>query len=284
MATSAESFTRSMMQRWSMALTFTSASVIKWMVVGVILTNSFVITLGLLWLHHAKSQDMDDAVVITNNLVRVLEEYITGSIRCIDLSLLSIQDEAERQMASNGSIDEQSMNLFISRQKIRTPDVLSLRIADASGLVQYGSGVLRAANVNISDRKYFTLQRDSEKAGLVIDDPVLTRINHVWAVPISRRINHRDGSFAGVAYANVAVETLSHIISIIDSGKQGVVAIYSKDYGLIVRYPEPKSIGEEIGNKTASSQFLALIKSGKTTGTYTAYTAIDHIERIFSYR
>ncbi|MDP2142635.1 MAG: PAS domain S-box protein [Gallionella sp.] len=261
----------------------TPGYVIKRLVPVVLLMNLFVALLAWQWLDHSKQQDMDTASTATRNMTHLLEQHLVDVVDRVDLSLLAAAEEARRQ-AALGGIKPQELNAFLARLKARLPDVMSMRIADARGVVKYGNGVTPDTKVNVSDREYFIAQRDNLKAGLVIAKPVLARIDKKWVVIMSRAIHLPNGSFGGVVYVNIALEQLSKSFSVINVGSNGVVALRDQDFGLVVRYPEPQSIDASIGNKAASKTFLDLIQSGQTSGSYVAYTPIDGVERILSFR
>jgi PAS domain S-box-containing protein len=260
-----------------------SASVIKRMAVAVLLVNLFVALLAGLWLDHSKQQDEENAAVATRNMSNLLEQHLVDAVEKVDFSLLSALEEIDRQQAKGG-VNAQALNIFLTRLKARLPDALSVRVADAQGAVKYGVGVTPQTRVNVADREYFIALRDNPKAGLFIAKPVLARIDKKWVVIISRAIHQPDGSFGGVVYANIALEQLSKIFSALDIGKHGVVALRDKEFGLVVRHPEPQSIDVSIGNKAASAKFLELIQAGQTSGTFIATTPIDNIERVVSFR
>ncbi|MDD4927790.1 MAG: PAS domain-containing protein [Gallionella sp.] len=260
-----------------------SASVIKWLAVTVLLVNLFVILLAVLWLNHSKQQDQEDAAVATRNMSNLLEQHLIDAFEKIDISLLAAVDEIDRQNAK-GSVDAQAINAFLTKLKTRLPDVLSLRVADAQGAVRYGIGVTPNTRVNVADREYFLAQRNNPNAGRVIARPVLARIDKKWVVIVSRAIHLPDGSFGGVVYANIALEQLSKIFTALDIGENGVIALRDREFGLIVRHPEPQSIDASLGNKTVSGKFFELIQAGKTSGTYIATIPIDDIERVVSFR
>ncbi|MFA6015086.1 MAG: PAS domain S-box protein [Gallionellaceae bacterium] len=260
-----------------------SSSVIKRLAVGILVINLFVSALAGLWLSHSKQQDQEDAAVATRNLAHLLEQYLVDAIEKNDFVLLAAVDEIERQTAK-GSIDAQLLNTFLMRHKARIPDALSLRVADAQGVVKYGNGVTIDNQINVADREYFIAQRDNPQAGFVIAKPVFARIDQKWVVIMSRGIHLPNGSFGGVVYVSIALEQFSKIFSTIEIGKNGVIGLREKEFGLLVRHPEPKSIADSIGNQAASPKFLELTHAGQLSGTYIAPAGIDNIERVFSFR
>ena len=90
------------------------------------------------------------ATTSAENISQLLEQNISDIILKSDLAIYSVIHEAERQLAS-GHIDEHSMNDYINWQFSLSPDLDSIRIANADGDISYGIGVLSgiAAEVNI---------------------------------------------------------------------------------------------------------------------------------------
>jgi PAS domain S-box-containing protein len=260
-----------------------SASIIKRLAAIFLLVNLFVAILAGFWLQHSKEQDQEAAAIATRNMAHLLEQHLVDVVDKIDMGLSSAVAEVKRQNASGG-INPQELNAYLAQMQAHLPDVTSLRIADAQGAVKYGNGVTAGTRVNVADREYFVAQRDNPQAGLVVAKPVMSRIDKKWVVIMSRGIRLPDGSFGGVVYANISLEQLAKTFALIDVGNKGVVALRDSEFGLVVRHPEPQDIDTSIGNKAASATFLEMTRAGKTSGTYTAYTPIDGIERMISFR
>ena len=254
-----------------------SAAFFRRLLAGILLVNLFVVALATLWLSHARQQDLDNAGVATRNLSKVLEQNIAGTVKRIDLALLTMTDE----FAVRGA-DARLLDRLLAQQLSRLPELESLRIADAQGFVRYGPGA--APGVNVADRDYFIAARDATQAGLVISKPVFARISKKWAIVFARRLSRPDGSFAGVVYANLALEHLTRTFSAIDVGTRGAVTLRDGELGIIARYPEPQGAGSTVGNKVVTPTFRGMVDAGLAAGTFTVHAGIDGIERVFSYR
>ncbi|MBS4097661.1 MAG: PAS domain-containing protein [Sulfuricella sp.] len=262
---------------------FSSKTFLARLAVGVTLINLLVFILVGLSLRQSHRQYQERAEVTTQNLVQVLENHIAGIIDKVDISLLAVTDEAAKQLAG-GRIDAKALNALLARQQARLPELDSLRVADAEGIVSYGAAIPRGAKVDISDRNYFIRQRDDAGAGLVVSEPIFARINRKWVLPISRRIDNPDGSFAGIAYAFVALENFSRMFATLNVGAHGIVTLRDSDLGIVIRHPEPQGIGSVIGQKAAPQPLRDMVKAGRKTGTYLSFSTVDGTERTFSYR
>ena len=249
------------------------------MAVGVVLLNLLVIGANVLSMMMDREQMEDRAAVVTRNLAQVLDLYVASAIDKVDLALLDVVDEAEKQLAGGG-VDGPALNAFIARQRVRQPDLDSLRVTDANGTVLYGIGVNPAARVSGADRDYFIRLRDDPGAGLVFSTPVLGRISGKMVVILGRRISRPDRSFGGIAYAPIAVEHFNKMFSSIDVGRKGGVALRDANLGLIARNPTlPDGNGARVSN-----ELRQMVGSGQTSGTYHKTRGSDDIERIVSYR
>lgn len=258
------------------------SAVTKRLAVGVLLINLFVVTLAGLSLRQSWVQSQERATVATQNLAMVLDEEIGGDIDKIDVVLLSVTDEIERQIAAGG-VDKRALNAFLLRQQLRLPEVISLRVTDSHGMIAYGAEIGPDFS-NVAFREYFIRQRDNANAGLVIAKPVMSHIEKKWVIPLSRRVNYPGGGFFGVVYVNVSIDHLIKTFSTLDMGSHGAANLKDDSLNIMARYPEPQGVGGAIGQNTPSPQLQALVRAGKDAGTYKDQSVLDKIERICSYR
>lgn len=253
------------------------------MVAGAVLVNLAMFFLVGLILYQSYYQYQHNAEKMTQSLAHILEESFAGMVGKVDVSMLSVIDEVNREYR-NGGINPAELNEFLEKRLARLPEIDSLRIANEAGIVTYGPGVLPGSKVDINDRQYFIyfkLQNDDQ---LFVSEPIFARINKKWVLPIARRLNHPDGTFAGIVYAFISLEKISTSFSHIEAGKHGIVNLRDSGMNIIVRYPEPSSTQAIIGKNTMSPPLKALLDAGKTTGTYRVAGILDQVERTYSYR
>ena len=243
------------------------------------LLNLFVIVLAWVLLAESRNQYEKQAAIVAQNLSQVLEQNISGIINGIDQALLAISFEAQRQLTA-GDIDNDGINAYIDQQHALLPSLEALRIADSRGTILYGVGVKPGALVSVADRDFFKLLRDRPDAGLVFSKPLVGRISGKRVVAVGRRLRGPDGAFAGVVYAVVTLDRFHKMFGALNLGAHGLVSMRETDLSLVVRFPNPQSIG----NKTASPQYLAAIKSQPEAGCYRSPTGLDGIYRTISYR
>jgi len=250
---------------------------------GVLAVDLFVIVMASSSLRYSRHQYRLQAETTARNLCQVLEQNLVGTINQINLALLAAKGEAQREIAAGG-IHREALDAFIAQQSGYVPAIYNLRITNAQGEGVYGTGLDPEVKVSLADRDYFRQLRDDAHAELVTSEPLVGRYTGKWAIIIARRINRPDGSFGGIALATVTLEHLTQALTLVDTGKHGLVVLRSTDMALLARYPVSAVNDVQLGQKVVTRQFRQLFESGRVEGTYTTLSSLDPVERTFSFR
>ena len=255
---------------------------VRWTVALGVLVNLFVF--GIVWFSlDAGFRQYDERAAITSrNANRLIAETVAGEIDRIDIGLKAVIDEVARQCAQ-GPVDRPALEAFLARQQGRLPAVESLHIADADGVIRYGTGVNPKAGVRIEDRDYFTALRDAPGPGLAISKPYLRRISGKWVLTFARRLPPVDGRFGGIVYAPVPIDWFERTFEQLEVGAHGAVVLRgdaSRDFDLLARYPHAGWVGQT----KVSDTFRAMTAANPDGGSYKARAGADNIERTFSFR
>jgi len=246
-------------------------------------TNLFFIGLAGLSLWQSRTLYEERAQTATQNLSLSLSEELDNAIDKIDLTVLTVADEAEKQLAGGG-VDAEALNTFIVRQLSRVTDLDGLRVVNACGENAYGTDVSPGVRSSVADRAYYIRLREDPKAGLVVSEPVVGRVSKKWSLIFARRINGPDGSFAGLVYGTITLKKLLTIFSVVDFGRHGAVTLRDDQLAAIAHYPEPKNSSSINGKKNASPELRSAVQLHKDAGTYRSPRAFDKIPRTYSYR
>ncbi|MBS1139753.1 MAG: sensor hybrid histidine kinase [Proteobacteria bacterium] len=257
-------------------------SVLRLLWGGVFLVNLVVVGAVALVLERNRAQEVSQAEILTENYSKILEASLAGFISKIDITLLTVAEEVERQMAGAG-IDQKALEKYIALQDSHIPEALGLRVVDAQGIIRYAVSDIKVRNASIADRPQFIRLRDDPNAGLVISKPVMGRAAEKWMITLGRRINHSDGSFAGDVHVAVAVDQFIAMFANLNLGEKGNVGLWDKGT-LIARYTKTDTRGASVGINTPSPDLRALIDSDKHAASYHTRSGVDGITRTFYFR
>lgn len=241
---------------------------------------------GVFQLSHTRAQLVQQAETNCKALADILQHTITTMMQKTDMALLHVTDEVVRQSASGG-IQSEELRRFVERQFQLIPELDSLRISDANGIVTLGSGHLPTVPVSLADRDYFTCLRDHADVGMIISKPMIGKISRKWVVSCARRITLKDGSFGGVVFAVLPLQQFNTLFKGVPVGERGTISLRSADLTIISRYSATDNERNvaSTGSDKASDAWLMLLGQGKLQGgSYTAPSITDGVIRIHSYR
>jgi hypothetical protein len=183
----------------------------RFLYIGIGLVIIFFITSSIITLMYLRQEATARAQRTTENLASSLQQTFDGMINTIDVALLSAVDEISRQRA-NKNVDPDSIRHLLERQAKRVPHLAFIRSTDQFGKVIYGVDQSRKTTY-LDDREFFKRLRDDPNAGLVISEPVFAKIAQKWVWAFARRINHLDGSFAGVVYGSIYTDEIEKLFN-----------------------------------------------------------------------
>jgi PAS domain S-box-containing protein len=255
-----------------------------WLVAAVLAINTIAVAIAVNYLRHERDYHVQQVEITVQNIAQLLEEDISGSARTIDLTLLTIADEMERQLARGGT-DDAAIDRFLQLHQARLPDVDAIRVTDVVGNVRWGQGVDPAHLSSYADRAFFAAHRQSEKCKFIASPPILGRVSKIWVVAFTRCYRHPDGSFAGVIAAAAPVLKLGSRFPSLDLGAHGTVVLRSAaDRGLITRFPPIDGPTGEVGNQQVSPEFVAMLESGQASARFHTQKTPDGVERTYAFR
>jgi diguanylate cyclase (GGDEF)-like protein len=164
--------------------------------------------------------------------VRSHERSAGQLLRTVDQATRALQYEFESARQRGEPFDLAAA----ARRNLFTPDTFSLvSVTDRSGnitaLFKPGAAGPAATPVGggIGGTEQFAAYRDADPRKLVIGRPLYEPVLNRTLIPMTRRLNNPDGSFAGVLTAAVDALRFTDAYDATTQGRAGVVALLGKD-------------------------------------------------------
>jgi diguanylate cyclase (GGDEF)-like protein len=224
------------------------------------LAASLVLVLSLL---HARKLELAKARIAASNTAMTLANQASSSFNVADTVLVSLVDKIEADGWNELNVDR--LRTLMAKQMAHLPALQGLFVYDETGRWIANSSGRKFDGRNNSDRAYFQYHKHSRDRGVHIGAPIIGRTSGVWVLPVSRRIEHPDGRFAGVALATVRIEFYRRIYEGLDLGPGGQVLMALNDGTLLLRAPfDARELGRDIAS---SGVFLPQIRQGFATRT-----------------
>lgn len=152
-------------------------------------------------------------------------------------------------------------------------------VLDQNGNLTSESARFPTREINLADRDYFQVHQARPDAGHFLSAPHLSRLR--MSEPffaVSRRLNARDGSFAGVLVAAVQLSYFSKLFHGLELGPDGEISIETRDGTTLMRIPDTPE--RPIGFSLKSSEVFERMKA-EGSGSFVA--TAGGVERLYSF-
>jgi len=212
----------------------------------------------------------------TRNAANVLAEHTSRTFDGIARALRSVRSLHEE--ASLGVVSGRSA-IYEELKSIHgsSPVMLAVGWTNEAGDRVASSLFLDPPPLNIADQEHFIVQRERADAGLHIGKPIRSRQDGTWIMPVSLRLDHRDGRFAGIASTPLRLDYFNDFYRAINLGPDTSVALVRRDGMLMARQP---MVPEILGRVIADPPRLAALGA---SGVLRRQSQADGRDRIVAY-
>ena len=224
-----------------------------------------------------RSETVASAFQVSDNLASTLEIEIRRDLETYALSLQAVVDGLNLPEVAHLSPGLRDAILFDNSS--RAPQFGSILVLDEHGKLKINSTNRIPLGTDFSDRGFFKQHRNNPDLGLIYTAPYNQTSGGPLLV-ISRRINHRDGTFAGVVAGALRLDYIQQLFGGIALGDGTWVTLLTAQGTIIARSPAHAGyIGRDL---RASPLFQHLAAS--PSGHYITAGLSDRQPRLFTYK
>jgi diguanylate cyclase (GGDEF)-like protein len=225
----------------------------------------------------ARKAQIRQTEIATSNVARMVETQVESAMKATSMALADVVERAEHDASSDAA--RERLGRHLGELIKTTPELHGLFVYGADG-AWLATSLPKPVKGNNSDRAYFKYHAANPARGLYIGHPIKSRSTGAWVIPVSRRIDAPDGSFAGVALVTLRINFFERIYDELNIGKTGAVLLASSDGIVVYRRPfDEKVIGSDLSR---GAIFTALRAQG--AGSSILVAKVDMVERLYSYR
>eukprot|EP01133_Synstelium_polycarpum_P020414 gene20414-24496_t len=233
-------------------------------------------TVWIVWSSHTVR--LREAGATTENMARALASQAYMELEIADVMLEDLAEHVRNEGNDDHTGERLESHLVqLSRSFVEIAGVFIFDsqgdwLATSSGTGQEG---------NNADRDYFIYHKTHKQLGSRISAPVRSKTSGQWVLPVSRRVESADGTFAGVVLVTLGLASFERIYDSLNLGKTGTAFFALDDGTLIYRRPFQ---GNVIGMDISSGALLRAYREHGPVGTAMMTAKVDEIERLYSYR
>jgi diguanylate cyclase (GGDEF)-like protein/PAS domain S-box-containing protein len=224
-------------------------------------------------------QDLTEARKETANLAQSLIQQAADTMRTADLTLIGSVQRLE--IDGTGPDTLEKLRQIIMARLAAFPALASFVVTDAAGKCLIIDLPTIPDDCSLAGDADYQFLRTHEDQGPHLSASERAIGSDTWVIPLSRRFNHPDGSFAGIVVTGISIPYFTRYYGTFDIGKHGSIALALADGTLLVRRPYvdlevPRSLKNRTivqGPLADDSIVVSRIKS-----------SIDGVMRLTSYR
>jgi diguanylate cyclase (GGDEF)-like protein len=163
-------------------------------------------------------------------LSAALEQHTIRAIHQVDQITRFVKYEFEK---SPGHFDLAST---VRKGVIQSDTLVQVSLINERGELIANTEEQNPQRIDLSDREHFKIHEHANDDQLYISKPVLGRVSKQWTLQMTRRLDHPDGSFAGVVVVseNPAYFT-SDFYNDAAIGHNGIISVVSDNGAILAR-------------------------------------------------
>jgi signal transduction histidine kinase/ActR/RegA family two-component response regulator len=225
-----------------------------------------------------------------DNVAGALAEQAARALQATDLILkqaVLLDPDAPGAPADRAGLDG-----LLRRYMSGVPQVRNLFLFDPVRELHVSSAGATNPSPDLSDRTYYTAQRDSPDLGLFVSEPFISRVTGEPTFVLSRRLP--GSTFRGIAGAAVDVEYIRRFYQALDMGQGSTIellradgrVLVSREHTAIVAAPSAWLAGlAQLGAAAQSHMMIDYPQLGRTlvsmrrVSGYPAIVAVGHSEQ-----
>jgi diguanylate cyclase (GGDEF)-like protein len=233
-----------------------------WVVVGLIALAVMAVGVTAWGL---RSDQIEAGIRETDRIATLLADQTNRSIAAIDAALEDVKARVDPREVDTPADFERAVYTrdtfdFLTARLHQLPLATVITLQGADGQLLNSTRQWPRLAANFADRDYFQHFRSTDDRDLYVSLPVTSRLAGAWTLYFSKRINARNGQFAGVVSVGVEIKYFANIYESVGLVSGQAFLLFRKDGTLLWRYPE--AIPHPGRRLPANSPFYRLVESG----------------------
>ncbi|MEO6678016.1 MAG: diguanylate cyclase [Pseudomonas sp.] len=236
---------------------------------------------GLLYLQLEQSRrhDLALAEVASSNLTRAMAQQAEDTFMKADLVLTSLADWIQADGFDSSELPRLRKTFAQRVQALHQLHGIFLFDKQGQWVVTSFQDLPRGSGV--ADREYFKFHQQNVSSLAHIGPAIRSRENGEWIIPVTKRVNDKDGNFQGVLLAGIKMAYFDQFFKSFNIDEHGSMFLALTDGTLLARRPFVESqIGTSLAQGTIFQKHLPNANSGNAM----IGSVVDGTVRLYGYR
>jgi diguanylate cyclase (GGDEF)-like protein len=229
-----------------------------------------------LWRVHETNIEQSD--VVSSNTARSIAEQVETNLQTADTIVASLVTQVEAE--GTGPEALMRFHRLMTSLAEALPAIHEMGIVDSQGNA-IATSLSDPSGLNYAERGYFRYHATNPDHGPFISARIKTGIDGYDSIILTHRINNLDGSFAGIAVANVSLDFFQHLFDRMQAKSGGVISLIADDEALLARSPPVQPRANE---NEESSPLRQRMRDDPTASSLFYVSSVDGVWQRGSYQ
>lgn len=236
---------------------------------------------GLLYLQLEQSRrhDLALAEVASSNLTRAMAQQAEDAFMKADLVLTSLADWI--QADGYDATQQPRLHKTFAQRVQALHQLHGIFLFDKQGQWVVTSFQDLPRGSGVADREYFKFHQQNVSSLAHIGPAIRSRENGEWIIPVTKRVNDKDGNFQGVLLAGIKMAYFDQFFKSFSIDEQGSMFLALTDGTLLARRPFVES---QIGTSLAQGAIFQRHLPSANSGNAMISSVVDGTVRLYGYR
>ena len=219
---------------------------IRWIIAASVALIALIIAAVGMLLSNLRNDQIAESRFDLESLAMVMAEEIDRSFQSIDVLQDAVIDRVRRHRVFSPEdfvrlMSDHDTYLRLKEQANMLPHLDAIVLTDPDGkLVNFSRAwpipPIHTANLVRSD--YFAETDVTSFVG----DPLLSPTNHVWMLPLNRKITDANGRFVGIAIGAMRLDYFEKMFAAVARNHDRSISLFSQEGVLVARYPVDENL------------------------------------------
>jgi hypothetical protein len=223
-----------------------------------------------LWEVHETNVEQTD--IVSSNTARSIAEQAETTLQTADTVVATLVAQVEAEGTSPEALTR--FYRLMSSLAVALPAIHEMGIVDSQGNAIAKSLKRDPTGLNYAERAYFKYHATHTDRGPFIGARIASKIDDNYSITVTRRIDHPDGSFAGLAVTSVSLDFFQQLFDRIQAKSGGIISLVTDDGTILARSPVAPIIAQR---DRGSSGIRPQNHNDQTSGSVSYTSPIDGV-------
>jgi diguanylate cyclase (GGDEF)-like protein len=229
-----------------------------------------------LWQLYGTNIEQTD--IVSSNTAEWMAEQAETTLQTADTVVATLVAQVEAEGTGPEALTR--FYRLMTSLAVALPAIHEMGIVDSQGNAIAKSLKKDPTGLNYAERGYFHYHATHADRGPFIGARIKSKIDGNYSITVTRRINHPDGSFAGLAVTSVSLDFFQQLFNRVQVKSGGVISLIADDGSVLARSPVVQTKALE----NQGSGFRQEIPDVGNSGSLSYVSAVDGVRRRGSYQ